>query len=172
VAGHYARPVVTETDVRLREGRTLRVYDAAGRNGGQDRLAVFWQHGTPNLGAPPEPLLSAADRLGIRWVSHDRPGYGGSTTQPGRDLASVAADVAGIADELGIGRFTVIGHSGGGPMTWPAGRCCRSGCWEWSARPGWRPWTPKAWTGSRAWPPPAWPSWKPRPVDGRPSSTI
>jgi pimeloyl-ACP methyl ester carboxylesterase len=106
--------VVTETDLKLRDGRTLHVYDSAGEDGGQDRLAVFWQHGTPNLGAPPAPLFPAADRLGIRWVSHDRPGYGGSTPQPGRDLSSVAADVAEIADVLGIGRFAVMGHSGGG----------------------------------------------------------
>ena len=71
--------MVTETDLKLRDGRILHVYDAAGKDRGRDRLAVFWQHGTPNLGAPPEPLLPAADRLGIRWVSHDRPGYGGST---------------------------------------------------------------------------------------------
>jgi pimeloyl-ACP methyl ester carboxylesterase len=114
VPGHYARRVVTETDLKLRDGRTVHVYDSAGEHKGQDRLAVFWQHGTPNLGAPPEPLLPAADRLGIRWVSHDRPGYGGSTPQPGRDLTSVAADVAEIADMLGIGRFAVMGHSGGG----------------------------------------------------------
>jgi pimeloyl-ACP methyl ester carboxylesterase len=114
VPGHYARPVVTETDLKLRDGRTLHVYDSAGEDGGQDRLAVFWQHGTPNLGAPPAPLFAAADGLGIRWVSHDRPGYGGSTPQPGRGLTSVAADVAEIADVLGIGRFAVMGHSGGG----------------------------------------------------------
>ena len=66
--------MVTETDLKLRDGRILHVYDAAGEDRGRDRLAVLWQHGTPNLGAPPEPLLPAADRLGIRWVSHDRPG--------------------------------------------------------------------------------------------------
>jgi hypothetical protein len=49
--------VVTETDLKLRDGRTVHVYDSAGEHKGQDRLAVFWQHGTPNLGAPPEPLL-------------------------------------------------------------------------------------------------------------------
>jgi pimeloyl-ACP methyl ester carboxylesterase len=113
-SGHYARPVVTETDLELPGGRTLHVYDTAGDDGGQDRLAVVWHHGTPNLGPPPQPLLPAAARLGIRWVSYDRPGYGGSTPQPGRDLASAAADVAGIADGLGIGRFAVMGHSGGG----------------------------------------------------------
>jgi pimeloyl-ACP methyl ester carboxylesterase len=48
-------------------------------------------------------------------VSYDRPSYGTSTAHPGRDMASAAADVAAIADALGIGRFAVMGHSGGGP---------------------------------------------------------
>jgi pimeloyl-ACP methyl ester carboxylesterase len=103
--------VVTETDLELPDGRTLHVYDTAGD--GEDRLTVLWHHGTPNLGAPPEPLLPAAARLGLRWVSYDRPAYGGSTPLPGRDLASAAADAAAIADRLGIGRFAVMGHSGG-----------------------------------------------------------
>ncbi len=48
-------------------------------------------------------------------MSYDRPGYGGSTPAPGRDIASAAADVAAVADALGIARFAVMGHSGGGP---------------------------------------------------------
>jgi pimeloyl-ACP methyl ester carboxylesterase len=98
----------------LGDGRTLHVYDT-GAGDGAARLAVFWHHGTPNTGAPPEPLSAAAAERGIRWVSHDRPGYGGSTPHPGRDVASAAADVASIADALGIDRFAVMGHSGGGP---------------------------------------------------------
>ena len=104
--------MVTETDLRLRDGRTLHVYDTAA-DGRAARLAVFWHHGTPNLGAPPEPLLPAAAERGIRWVSYDRPGYGGSTPHPRRDVASAAADVAGVADALGLGRLAVMGHSGG-----------------------------------------------------------
>jgi pimeloyl-ACP methyl ester carboxylesterase len=106
--------VVTETDLELRDGRTLHMYDAAA-DGADARLVVFWHHGTPNIGAPPEPLLPAAAQRGIRWVSYDRPGYGGSTPHPGRDVASAAADVSSIADALGIGQFAVMGHSGGGP---------------------------------------------------------
>jgi pimeloyl-ACP methyl ester carboxylesterase len=101
---------VTETDVDLNDGRRLHVHDTGG-----DGPVVYWHHGTPNIGAPPEPLFPAADRLGIRWVSHDRPGYGGSTPDPGRNMASVATDVRAVADSLGLDRFAVLGHSSGGP---------------------------------------------------------
>ena len=106
--------MVSETDLGLGAGRTLHVYDAA-PDARDERLAVFWHHGTPNTGDPPEPLFPAASEYGIRFVSYDRPGYGGSTPVPGRDVASAAVDVVGIADALGIGRFAVMGHSGGGP---------------------------------------------------------
>jgi pimeloyl-ACP methyl ester carboxylesterase len=102
---------VLTQDLRLRDGRTLRVHDS----GGPAHLTVFWQHGTPNVGIPPAPWAPLSERLGLRWVGHDRPGYGGSTVQPGRDVASVATDVAQVADALGLDRFAVVGHSGGGP---------------------------------------------------------
>ena len=105
--------MVTETDLELSNGRTLHVYDT-GADDADGRFAVFWHHGTPNIGAPPEPLFPAAAQLGIRWVSYDRPGYGGSTRDLGRDLASAAAYVSTIADALGIDQFAVMGHSGGG----------------------------------------------------------
>lgn len=106
--------MVTETDLALRDGRTLHVYDT-GSGDGTSGLAVFWHQGTPSTGAPPEPLFAAAAERGIRWVSNDRPGCGGSTPNPGRTVASVAADVASVADALGIDRFAVMGDSGGGP---------------------------------------------------------
>ncbi len=102
-----------ETDLKLSDGRALHAYDTAA-DGADGRLAVFWHHGSPNIGAPPEPLFPAADRLGIRWVSYDRPGYGGSTPRPDRDVASAAGDVSAVADALGIERFAVMGHSSGG----------------------------------------------------------
>ena len=105
--------MVTELDLELADGRTLHAYDT--HPGATDRVAVCWHHGTPNIGSPPTPLFAAADRLGLRWVSYDRPGYGGSTPLPGRDIASAAADTAAVADALGIERLTVMGHSGGGP---------------------------------------------------------
>jgi pimeloyl-ACP methyl ester carboxylesterase len=104
---------VKETDLKLGDGRTLHAYDTA-VDEADGRLAVFWHHGSPNIGAPPEPLFPAAEELGVRWVSYDRPGYGGSTPSPDRDVASAAADAAAVADALGLDRFAVMGHSGGG----------------------------------------------------------
>jgi pimeloyl-ACP methyl ester carboxylesterase len=113
--------VVTEADIRLADGRTLHTYDtgAAGIASSPGALgpaaAVFWLHGSPNIGSPPEPLFAAAEANDLHWVSYDRPGYGGSSPHDSRTVASAAADVAAIADTLGIGRFAVLGHSGGGP---------------------------------------------------------
>ncbi|MFI6301716.1 alpha/beta fold hydrolase [Amycolatopsis thailandensis] len=102
--------MVNEFDVDLGNGTILHTYDTGGTG-----PVVFWHHGTPNIGAPPSPLFPAAERLGLRWVSYDRPGYGGSSPRPGRDVASAASDVEKIADALEIERFAVYGHSGGGP---------------------------------------------------------
>jgi pimeloyl-ACP methyl ester carboxylesterase len=105
--------MVIETDLVLPDGRTLHVYDS----GQPARLTVLWHHGTPNIGAPPGPLLSLSDELGIRWVSYDRPGYRTSTPVPGRTVAHAAGWATAVADALGVDEFAVMGHSGGGPHT-------------------------------------------------------
>lgn len=51
----------------------------------------------------------------IRRITVDRPGTGTSDFQPGRTLLDWPRDVAELADALGIGRFAVLGTSGGGP---------------------------------------------------------
>jgi len=104
---------VKQHDLQLSDGRRLHVYDTR-PDDSNARLVIVWHHGTPNLGEPPEPLLPAAAQRGIRWISYDRPGYGGSSRRDGRNLASAGTDVASIADALGVGRFAVMGHSGGG----------------------------------------------------------
>jgi pimeloyl-ACP methyl ester carboxylesterase len=113
--------MVTEADIHLPDDRTLHVYDTredgnGGRPAGSGSpLAVLWLHGSPNIGSPPEPLFAAAAANGLGWISYDRPGYGGSSAHHGRIVASAAADVAAVADALGIARLVVLGHSGGGP---------------------------------------------------------
>jgi pimeloyl-ACP methyl ester carboxylesterase len=102
--------VVTERDLRLPDGRTLRAYDSGGGD-----FTIVWHHGSPQTGVLLEPVLNAAAARGIRVVSYGRPSYGGSTPAPGRDVASAAGDVARVADAFGIERFATMGASGGGP---------------------------------------------------------
>lgn len=102
-----------ELDVRLPDGRMLHAFDALPEK--DTRLTLAWHHGSPQTGAPLRPVLEAAAVRGIRVFSYARPAYGGSSAQHGRDVASAAADVIAVADALGIGRFSAMGASGGGP---------------------------------------------------------
>ncbi len=103
----------TEHVVTLRDGRELHVHASGSPDPGAP--ALVWHHGSPQTGALLEPLLVAAKARGIRLLAYGRPSYGGSTPRPGRDVASAARDVEQVVDALGIGRFGVMGASGGGP---------------------------------------------------------
>ena len=103
-------PVETQT-VTAADGRTLMVEVG----GDPDGLAVLAHNGTPNTRHLYGPWLEDAAQHGIRLMSYDRPGYGGSTPQPGRTVADCAADVRSIAEALGVERLAVWGASGGGP---------------------------------------------------------
>jgi pimeloyl-ACP methyl ester carboxylesterase len=95
------------------------------RPGGR-RLA-YEQHGDP-AGAPvlfchgwmasritrhPDDALTAS--LGVRLICVDRAGIGRSDPDPAKTLISSAADLEAVADALGLERFALFGHSGGGP---------------------------------------------------------
>ena len=98
--------------VTLLDGGELHYYDAT--PDATDFLPIIYHHGSPNVGEPPEPLFEPAAERGLRWIGYDRPGYGGSTAQPGRSVGQAAFDAAAVADVLGIERYAVLGHSGGG----------------------------------------------------------
>jgi pimeloyl-ACP methyl ester carboxylesterase len=104
--------MATKTTIILTpEGRSLCVEsggDTAGR-------PVLVHGGTPNSRLMADPWLRDAEQRGIHLISYDRPGYGGSTAQPGRTVADCADDVRTIADAFGIDRLAVWGASGGGP---------------------------------------------------------
>lgn len=76
---------------------------------------MFLLHGTPGSRLGPAPRPSVLYRMGIRLITFDRPGYGGSDRSLGRTVSAAADDVRLIADALGIGRFGVVGRSGGAP---------------------------------------------------------
>ena len=60
-------------------------------------------------------LVEEARKAGLSLVVYSRAGYGDSTPQPGRSVASVAADIEDLLDALAADRFVTLGWSGGGP---------------------------------------------------------
>ena len=99
-----------ERAVRTPDGRTLAVEDAGDPAG----RPVLVHLGTPNSRHLYGPWVADAAGRGLRLICYDRPGYGGSTPQPGRSIADCAGDVRAICAALGIDRLAMWGWSGGG----------------------------------------------------------
>jgi pimeloyl-ACP methyl ester carboxylesterase len=93
------------------DGRTLAVEEGGDPAG----WPVLAHMGTPNSRHLYGPHSDDAAERGLRLISYDRPGYGGSSPQPGRTVADCADDVRAICAELGIDRLAMWGISGGGP---------------------------------------------------------
>ena len=105
-------------EVVIRDGRRLS-YEEIGDPSG---APAFVLHGTPGS------RLSALHRhrqrvaaAGLRVITYDRPGYGGSSRHAGRRVVDCVGDIVAIADALGLERFAVSGRSGGGPHALAAG---------------------------------------------------
>jgi pimeloyl-ACP methyl ester carboxylesterase len=96
--------------VETADGRRLRVELA-----GDGRRVVMVQVGSPNAGVLYDRWREDAAARGLTLITYDRPGYGGSSPQPGRTVADCAADVRAIGEAVGVGRCAVWGFSGGGP---------------------------------------------------------
>ena len=100
-----------DSQISVTGGRELAYTDI----GERDCPCVFFFHGAPSSRLRLAYLEHQFLATGIRVVSPDRPSYGRSSPQPGRSLVDWPADVAALADALGIDRFVVVGHSSGGP---------------------------------------------------------
>lgn len=97
--------------IATEDGRSIRITEA----GQPDGIPVLALRGTPQSRHLYHPWIDDAQSRGIRLIGYERPGYGASTPQPNRTIASAANDVAAIARELGLHRLAVWGISGGGP---------------------------------------------------------
>lgn len=53
--------------------------------------------------------------LSVRLIAVDRPGIGESSPSPGRRLLDWPDDIASLTEQLGLGRFSILGWSAGGP---------------------------------------------------------
>jgi pimeloyl-ACP methyl ester carboxylesterase len=63
----------------------------------------------------PLPDVAATGEAGARAIVLERPGFGMSSPQPGRRIVDWPADVARVADAMGIDSFAIAGMSGAGP---------------------------------------------------------
>jgi pimeloyl-ACP methyl ester carboxylesterase len=105
-------PPRIEGIIPLADGRTLGFAEFGTPLG----KPVFWFHGTPGARRqiPPEARLAAHKRR-VRLIGIDRPGVGDSTPYLYPSFLAWAHDIEAVADRLGLGRFGLIGLSGGGP---------------------------------------------------------
>lgn len=101
----------TAKTTTLRDGRTLG-YAEFGATGGTPLINF---HGFPGSRLMSRIGHDAAVRRNVRLIAPERPGMGLSTYQPHRRILDWPADVAQLADALGIEKFAVMGVSGGGP---------------------------------------------------------
>jgi pimeloyl-ACP methyl ester carboxylesterase len=100
-----------ERVIQSADGRAL----ALTESGDLDGYPVLVHMGTPNSRRLYGRNVTDAAQRGLRLISYDRPGYGGSAARPGRSVADCAADVRAICAALGIERLAMWGISGGGP---------------------------------------------------------
>jgi pimeloyl-ACP methyl ester carboxylesterase len=104
---------VTSDVITLPDGRRLHWHEF----GDKDGSPVIYAAGTPVSGLGGASYDEAARAAGLRWISPDKPGYGGSDYHRERSLISWADDLAALAGHLGLDRFALAGESGGAPFT-------------------------------------------------------
>lgn len=105
-------------ELRLADGRRLAWCEFGDPQG----RPLLYCHGSPSSRL--EPLLVGDARwrdLGLRVISPDRPGIGGSDPRPDPGFAAWTADAAQLLDALGIARCAVLGNSGGAPYAVASG---------------------------------------------------
>jgi pimeloyl-ACP methyl ester carboxylesterase len=96
----------------LPDGRELGWLEFGEPNG----TPIFAFHGTPGSRYQIVMDDESISDAGLRFICVDRPGYGLSSFQRGHRLVDWPKDVAHLASKLGIEKFAVLGHSGGGPF--------------------------------------------------------
>ena len=96
--------------VRLGDGRSM----AYAQYGASDGAVVVNAHGGLACRLDVAAADDAARTAGVRLISPDRPGIGGSDPQPGRTILDWADDVAAMLDQLGVEHFSAMGWSMGG----------------------------------------------------------
>lgn len=102
---------LTDATLRLRDGRALGYVEV----GKHDGVPILHFHGNGTSRLEVLVVAAAAERLAVRLIGLDRPGIGRSAARTDYRRLDWPADVAEVADQVGLERFAVEGLSGGGP---------------------------------------------------------
>lgn len=108
--------VQSDYAIKLRDSRVLG-YTTYGDPKGKP---IFYFHGWPTSRLQAGVMDDVAKKLHVKIISIDRPGYGLSDFKKDRLLLDWPDDVIELANRLKIGKFAVMGVSGGGPYA----ACC------------------------------------------------
>ncbi|MBH5323096.1 alpha/beta fold hydrolase [Aurantiacibacter sediminis] len=104
------------TPVKLPSGITLDVWDS----GPTDAPALIFLHGFPeNHRTWRDQIAHLSERF--RCIAPDQRGYGNSSKPGGPehyDAQSLIGDIFALAKELGVEKFTIVGHDWGGALAW------------------------------------------------------
>lgn len=101
--------MIADETLRLEDGRLLAWAEWGDPRGRP--LLLFHSSPGSRLFCPDEVVTRAE---GVRLITVDRPGYGGSDPTPDPSLLGFAHDVARLVDHLWLGRVCVVGWSMGG----------------------------------------------------------
>ncbi|CAN1141956.1 hypothetical protein LINPERPRIM_LOCUS25740 [Linum perenne] len=122
ICGSPGGPPITAPRIKLRDGRHL-AYQEHGVSKDAAKIKVVFVHGLDVCRLddviPANTSPELVEKLGIYFVSYDRPGYGESDPHPLRTVKSQVLDIEELADQLGLGqKFYLIGYSLGGQLSW------------------------------------------------------
>jgi pimeloyl-ACP methyl ester carboxylesterase len=105
-----SEPRLNQT-IRLKDGRQLGFAETGDPQG----RPVIYCHGFPASRLEAALVDRAASARGARIIAPDRPGYGLSDHSPARRITDWPGDMAELADQLNVTRFSVLAVSGGAP---------------------------------------------------------
>jgi pimeloyl-ACP methyl ester carboxylesterase len=110
MSASFTHDIATDRVLELADGRTMQWSEF----GAPDGAPVLSCHGGLLCRFDVEPCAAAFAAAGLRVLSPDRPGVGGSDRVPGHSTADWVDDARQLLDSLGLERVAVTGWSLGG----------------------------------------------------------
>jgi len=103
---------IAEEVISLKSGRKLAYCEHGVRDG---EPVIFFSGAGFGRRYVPTPFPELLDEHAVRLITVDRPGYGRSDPQPGRNYRDWVGDTSQLMDHLGLSKARFVAHSAGTP---------------------------------------------------------